>query len=326
MTDEMDLELNAILHEAFDDEELNETVDDAFVLEALHRFQVNKKQILDLDLGSLEPSEKTARVPKGFRREPGFVYPNAQRGEGSSVERVKRAAHKGTLWLYKTKYDRVVYGLAGLVGIAMGASLGPKRLLGKEFLSRAQLMLLGIGLSGFAIQSGRSGHLNREYRNDLEDLNSSFGLRVINGHHRVHQEEERIVRRAKNEIYVLEQWYRPRTRNNTRPFSALQQALDDRVREGVPLRFAGGVGEENLGQFKEMVSSKLGKPNAEVRFFLENPIQMDVIMTDAEAILSFPRENSDRSFALHFRNPAVVQELREIFETYAWNRDRKSVV
>lgn len=206
-------------------------------------------------------------------------------------------------------FGAIVLGLAAVLGLSSGVNL-------------QALALLGTGVIAFAlvVQSGRVGYLIRENRNEVEDLGASLKVRVVRGHDHVHEVEADVVRRATSDLLTLELWHQPRSSMNTRPFVELQEAIRDWIAASSDRRFFGLMGStpRNWRQCRDIVRSRLEYPNASQRFLLGNPLQVDVTLSESEAMLSFPLRTADRGLALHIASPDVVQDLWDIFMHHAW--------
>ncbi|MFZ0666931.1 MAG: hypothetical protein WAM97_14350 [Acidimicrobiales bacterium] len=121
----------------------------------------------------------------------------------------------------------------------------------------------------------------------------------------------------------MDLWLRARHSGNTVQFDEVQQSLL-RFAEGASeydgqVLVAAGTTKANLDRCEQLMRSRVSR--TEQRFYFQNPLQFDAIVADDEPILSCPRKDTDRDFALHFRNPAIVRELWDILEAQQLNRD-----
>ncbi len=225
------------------------------------------------------------------------------------------------------RFRRTLYGRRGerSVVLAWGAAavgIGFTMILGTRpgWADGFSILTLGVLMVAFVVQSGRIGYLIQEGRNDVGNLGAALKIKVVRGHDRVHEVEADIVRRAEEELLTLELWNQRRMPVNSRHFVQVREAISDWINESKAhhLRSAFSATTANWQQCKEMLTRGLGEPNVDQRFFFENPLQMDVTISEKEAILAFPRTSSDRGFALHICSRDVVRDLQDVFTNTVW--------
>lgn len=221
--------------------------------------------------------------------------------------------------LYKTRLDRA----AGLVLATATVCVGMLTLVGIITMSTTVALayltvMVGVLLGAGVFESGRLGYLSRLNWNHIDDLGASLPALVVRGHHRVHEEELAMLRRARFgsplKLLVIKLWNRQR-RTGTDQSSTVDRELDLLVDEhpDCDVRSAVSATPETWESRSDLLQRRFGK--VDQRFFLENPLQVDAILTDDEAILSFPRGRGDRGLAILFRSQGIVQELWEVFES-----------
>jgi hypothetical protein len=224
---------------------------------------------------------------------------------------------------YRTRIDRAVLMIAGVLASMVGLLLilWPTT---SERISGAILLSGGMVLLGQAAQSGRIGFVGSLQRNQLDDWAASLSATFIRGHHQVHDAEAALARRARERrnrrLMVIDLWTRPRQSHTSHEFGVVQEevlryALD--VEDG-KLMAALACTKPNLDQMEHRLRQQLGIARQQV--FYGNPLQLDVIITDDEAILSLPRRGTDRDLAFRFRSPAVVNELWDILQSQLGDR------
>jgi len=226
--------------------------------------------------------------------------------------------------LYQTKVDRA----AGFVLATATVIVGLMALFNIITLTTPVLLsyltvMVGVLLGAGVFESGRLGYLARLNWNHIDDLGASLPALVVRGHHRVHEEEVAMLRRARfgepKRLMLIELWNRQR-KTGTEQSSSVDREFDNlvKVHQDCDVRSAVSATPETWETRAGLLRRRCGKVNQ--RFFFENPLQVDVILTDDEAILSFPRGPGDRAFAVRFRSKGIVEELWEIFESQVGER------
>lgn len=222
---------------------------------------------------------------------------------------------------YETRYDRLANLVLGLGGFLIGAAafIAPSLVKGgdRDRLLACTVALSGGCLAAVGVQSGRTGYLQKKSINHIDDIGASLSTTIIRGHHQVHEAEAELLRCARDEgsrrVLLIDLWHRERRSTQTAEFDKVQHEARRYVEESDgDLLTAVAATKPNLDQCALLMRDRLGK--AKQIFYFQNPVQVDGILSEDEAILSFPRKGTDRDFALHFRSPAIVRELWDIFE------------
>lgn len=292
-----DREIERLLDSAFDDAEL--TVNEDFLREARARFRLAQAETDGLE----------------------HIYAKQNYSSRTENNREDAGLLRFRKRLYRSQIDRVFLVIVGLAGIGLGVvSIAKRTWLDGRSISSLTVVLSGVLVIAYAIQSGRTGYLVRENRDQLGDLSASLTVGIVRGHEHVHEVEAEVIRRAQEQLMTIDLWDHCRRSSNTEAFAAVQRAIDAwlTVSPDRRLRSSFAAASENWNQCKEIMRSRVNHSNVMQRFFMENPLQLDVVLSEREAVLSFPRHGSDRSFAIHVRSPGVVLELWEMFNAQMW--------
>jgi len=221
-------------------------------------------------------------------------------------------------WMYERRYDRYAVGAFAVLAswFAVSELGGPSRLSALAVLAGAANLLF------LAYQSGRIGYLSKKNWNHLDDMVASLPTSIIRGSRKVCEAEQALVNRARKRVgarlLIADLWSQPRKRVRSPEFDALQREITafakDAKDEASRLEVAVTSTPPNWKDCEPWLRERTGR--ASQRFFLENPLQVDAVITDTEAVLTFARPDENRNFALHFRNRAVVSEFLYLFDAY----------
>jgi len=229
-----------------------------------------------------------------------------------------RAGRYWLAWLYERRFDRYAVGAFAVLAswFAVSELGGPSRLSALAVLAGAANLLL------LSYLSGRLGYLSHKNWNHLDDMAASLPTSIIRGSRKVCEAEQALVARARKRVgarlLVADMWTQPRNRVRSPEFDALQReitAFAKDAKDGVSrLEVAVTTTPPNWKACEPWLRQRTGR--ASQRFFLENPLQVDAVITETEAVLTFARPDENRNFALHFRNRAVVSEFLYLFDAY----------
>lgn len=225
------------------------------------------------------------------------------------------------IWLYLTRVDRAI-GLviaSGAVLIGLGALLDIITI-STRVLQAGTIALIGVLVGAGVFESGRLGYLARMNWNHIDDLGASLSATVVRGHHRVHEEEQAMLRRARfgkkppGRLMLVELWNGQRSSPGTKQSAAVEEEVDRLIRDypECEVRSAFSATPDTWPQRQALLERRCGK--IDQQFFIENPLQVDAVLTDDEAILSFPRGKGDRGLALVFQSKGIVEELWAVFD------------
>ena len=117
---------------------------------------------------------------------------------------------------------------------------------------------------------------------------------------------------------TIEVWNQPRRTHTSEGFSHLQRSITARLRDDPEFSLQAAVSSTHVNwmQCRRILRERVDLGNASQEFFYESPLQVDLVLSEDEAILSFPKTGGDREFGIHIRSPRVVAELREIFSSH----------
>ena len=251
----------------------------------------------------------------------GFPFANATAArEETSYNRKWREGMR--IRLYRTKLDRAAgfaLGTATVV-VATGVMFNVVKINTKQLLA-GTMGLIGVLMGAGVFESGRLGYLAQLNWNHIDDLGASLPAFIVRGHHEVHQAEQMMLRRARTKVgkprrvMMVELWNGQRSAPGTEPSAAVEREIDSLVRThpDCDVRTAVSATPKTWAQRADLLERRCGKMDQ--RFFQENPLQIDAILTDDEAILSFPRGKGDRGLALVFRSKGMVQELWDVLNS-----------
>ena len=220
--------------------------------------------------------------------------------------------------LYERRIDR--YFVLAFVVIPSWFAL--QELRGPERLPALALLAGAANLLFLTYLCGRLGYLSHKNWNHLDDMVASLPTSIIRGSRKVCEAEQALVGRARKRVgarlLIADLWSQRRKRVRSPEFDALQREITAFAKDAKDdvsrLEVAVTSTPPNWKDCEPWLRERTGR--ASQRFFLENPLQVDAVITDTEAVLTFARPDENRNFALHFRNRAVVSEFLYLFDAY----------
>lgn len=233
--------------------------------------------------------------------------------------------------IYQGRIDRLISIAASAIGLCVGLLvIVYPGVASERALLAVGVTLIALTLGALTVQSGRNGFLEARARHDLEYLRSALGLRVIRGHDPVHSAEAAVLRHARNNgfprVLVTNLWFRERSEEFTPSFLEMQREVDlylEECPEG-DLRIALAAAKRNIDQCLNFARPRVGR--AKQLFYVRNPLEYEVVMSDGEAIISFGRRGTDRDFAFHVTNASDVRELWKTLDAELTGRGDIEVV
>lgn len=183
-----------------------------------------------------------------------------------------------------------------------------------RFTSQAQLVVLG----WLAV------YLHRVLE-DIRRYTVERGAEVIIGNDAIYQAATRLVQNSPPRARLWATSMRPYIAlgEEAPGFNLYFQTILRRLKqdpESQYLRAIRAVGERRWKNLRKQTEELLSCPNASVRFYLENPLVLDCLIGEREAIIGFPDRTTypHLGVAVLIRNPEAVECLRQWYRDFIW--------
>lgn len=157
------------------------------------------------------------------------------------------------------------------------------------------------------------------------------GVEVIIGNDAIYQAATRLVRDSppRARLWATSLWLYATTLGEEAPgFAPYFKTILSRLeqdREAQYLRAIRAVGRKEWKNLRRRTQELLPHPNAMVRFYLENPLALDCLIGEHEAIIGFPDRATypHLGVAVLIRDPQVVESLRQWYRDFIWEAQVK---
>ncbi len=148
---------------------------------------------------------------------------------------------------------------------------------------------------------------------------------VVIGNDAIYQIATRLVRNSppRARLWATSMWLYTTLAEEApgfdRYFQTIQRLLK-RDREAQYLRAIRAVGKKGWKRLRKRTQELLPYPNAGVRFYLENPLALDCLIGEHEALIGFPDRATypHLGIAVLIRDPDAVENLRQWYRDFIW--------
>lgn len=151
------------------------------------------------------------------------------------------------------------------------------------------------------------------------------GAEVIIGNDAIYQAATRLVQNSppRARLWATSMWLYTTLGEEAPSFNPYFQTLTNRLEhdpESQYLRAIRATGKKGWAQLRRRTQELLSHHNAGVRFYLENPLALDCLIGEREAIIGFPDRATypHLGVAVLIRDPQAVECLRQWYRDFIW--------
>ncbi|MFN3762657.1 MAG: hypothetical protein ACK4WK_05570, partial [Anaerolineae bacterium] len=148
---------------------------------------------------------------------------------------------------------------------------------------------------------------------------------VVIGNDAIYQAATRLVRNSppRARLWATSLWLYATLGKEAPGFDPYFKTILSRLeqdREAQYLRAVRAVGRKEWENLRRRTQELLPHPNAMVRFYRENPLALDCLIGEHEALIGFPDRATypHLGVAVLIRNPDAVESLRQWYRDFIW--------
>lgn len=148
---------------------------------------------------------------------------------------------------------------------------------------------------------------------------------VVIGNDAIYQAAIGIVRRSppRSRLWATSMWLHPTLRDEAPGFRPYFQTILNRLRENRESQYLRAVTartSQSWEVLRKQLEELLACPNAAIQFYVDNPLTLDCLIGDREALISFPDRATypHLGIAIQIRDPEAVESLHQWYQDFIW--------
>ncbi|MDW8305433.1 MAG: hypothetical protein RML33_11430 [Acidobacteriota bacterium] len=159
-----------------------------------------------------------------------------------------------------------------------------------------------------------------------DEIGKGKDAELLIGNERIYEAATRLIEQspAHARFWGTSFWFYPHARDESpgsvRYFDSLRVRLESDA-EAEYRRAASAITKPTWDILKTRALELLTHRNTKIQFYFENPLVLDCLIGETEAILGFPDRGSfpHLRVAILVRDPKMVESLRQWYQDFIWN-------